>query len=232
MRCARADGALRIRLRDFLGGEAAHLAQRQRDLRVGRQRRVAAGEHEAQAIVLDVLVVAGGRLVGNRLREIVEVLHRVEARAPADSVDRLEAARSTPATRAGSRECRRAATARAPRETRRTAPPRPRRSRRAAAPASRTRGATRPGRSRRLTPAPPIPASSRHCATRCSRGGSERRPDARAFARPVAAGCPASSKMAAFAGATSAQAMRRRLRCAWLSGHRRRPRHPPEANES
>ena len=36
---------------DFLRGEAAHLAQRERDLRLGRERRMAAGENEAQPVI-------------------------------------------------------------------------------------------------------------------------------------------------------------------------------------
>ena len=43
--------------RDLLGREPAHFAQRERDLRVRRQRRVAAREDEPQPVVLDALVV-------------------------------------------------------------------------------------------------------------------------------------------------------------------------------
>ena len=47
-------------VRDLLGLQPAHLAQRERHLRVGRERRVAAGEDEPQAVVLDVLFLGIG----------------------------------------------------------------------------------------------------------------------------------------------------------------------------
>ena len=74
-------------VRDLLGLQAAHLAQRQRDLRVGREGGVAAGEDEPQAVVLDFLL--DGLLGGERFG--VLLLERVEARAAANRVDRLEA---------------------------------------------------------------------------------------------------------------------------------------------
>ena len=46
--------------RDLLGGEPAHFTQRERDLRLGSERRMAAGEDEPQAVVLDAFVVFGG----------------------------------------------------------------------------------------------------------------------------------------------------------------------------
>src|SRR5207253_11468249 len=77
------------RARDFFCREAAHLAQREGYLRVLRERRVAASEDQAQAIVLDRLALC--RLLrGERLGMLL--LQRIEARAPADGIDRLEAA--------------------------------------------------------------------------------------------------------------------------------------------
>ena len=55
MRCASVGAGVRNALRDLLGRQAADLAQRQRDLRVGRQRRMAAGEDQPEPIVLDAL---------------------------------------------------------------------------------------------------------------------------------------------------------------------------------
>ena len=79
-------------MRDLFGGETAHFAQRQRNLRVRCERRVAAGENEAQPIVLDALCVPGrGGLVGDRFDLLGDILDRVEPCAPADAVDRLEA---------------------------------------------------------------------------------------------------------------------------------------------
>ena len=55
------DGRLRDqeRARDLVGGQAAEQAQRQRDARLGRQHRVAGGEHQAQQVVADVVVERG-----------------------------------------------------------------------------------------------------------------------------------------------------------------------------
>jgi hypothetical protein len=80
-------------LGDLLGRQSAHFAQRQRHLRVGRERRMATREDQPQAIVFDALVGAERRIVGNRFDHLGHVLDRVEARAPADSVDCLEASR-------------------------------------------------------------------------------------------------------------------------------------------
>ena len=94
--CLRPHDALRERgrgaqerLRDLFGGEPADLAQRERDLRVRRERRVAAREDQTQPVVFDRFV-ARRRFVGDRLDLVDPVLERVEARAPADAVDRLE----------------------------------------------------------------------------------------------------------------------------------------------
>lgn len=79
--------------RDFLGREAADFAQRQGDLPIGRQCRVTTGEDEPQPVVLDALVLA--RMgSGDGFQLFGDVLERsFEAGAPADPVDRLEAAR-------------------------------------------------------------------------------------------------------------------------------------------
>ena len=52
------DGRLRHqkRARDLVGGQAAEQAQRQRDPRLGREHRMARGEHQPQQIVADVVV--------------------------------------------------------------------------------------------------------------------------------------------------------------------------------
>ena len=151
IRCASVGGGAEERLRDLLGGEAADLAQRERHLRVGRQRRVAAGEDEAQAIVLDVFVVPGRRC----RREWPRPARRrppstIEARAPADAVDRLEAAgRDEPGARVRGHAVARPLLERRP-EGVAAAPPRRGRSRRAGGSAWRRRGAIRRGR--RLPP--------------------------------------------------------------------------------
>ena len=79
-------------MRDLLGREAAHLAQRQRHLGVRWQRRMAAGEDQPQPVVLHTVVVyvGGGRdavaqAIGQR-RE-----RGIEPGAPAQLVDGLEA---------------------------------------------------------------------------------------------------------------------------------------------
>ena len=72
------------RLGDLLGRQAAHLAQRQRDLRVDRERRVTAREDEAQAIVLDPFAVVRGRLVGDCLDYVRDVVERREAAVATD----------------------------------------------------------------------------------------------------------------------------------------------------
>ena len=81
------------RARDLLRLEAAQRAQRQRDLRLDGQRRVAAGEDEAQPIVthghlvdLAARVVAPERGVGLHLGALV-----LEQRAPPHLIDRLVA---------------------------------------------------------------------------------------------------------------------------------------------
>ena len=78
---------------DLLGGEPAHFAERQRDLRVGRERRMAAGEDEPEPVVLDRLIVRSHHLLGLSREPLGDLVARgIEAGIPADAVDRLEAA--------------------------------------------------------------------------------------------------------------------------------------------
>ncbi len=53
MRWAMAEGLAEIGGGDLLGRQPADLAQRERHLGIGRQRRVAAGEDQAQRVVFD-----------------------------------------------------------------------------------------------------------------------------------------------------------------------------------
>ncbi len=80
-------------MRDFLGRETADFAQGERHLRIGRERRVAAGENEPQAIILDRLAVRWSGLVDDCIHLLGDILHRVEPRAPAYAIDRLEPTR-------------------------------------------------------------------------------------------------------------------------------------------
>ena len=59
MRCAMVGSGHEERARDLLGGQAAEQAQRERDARLGREHRMAGGEHEAQQVVADVVVERG-----------------------------------------------------------------------------------------------------------------------------------------------------------------------------
>jgi len=61
---------------------------------------MAAREDEAKAIVLDGVVVPSGRRGGQRRDRVGHLVHRDEARAPAQGVDRLEpAGRNEPGAR-------------------------------------------------------------------------------------------------------------------------------------
>nr|QPG01998.1 hypothetical protein WM98B_00145 [Acinetobacter nosocomialis] len=84
---------------DLLGGEAAYLAQRQRHLRLGRQHRMAAGEDQPQAVILDAVVVG---LFARQVGPVIEVVNEIEPCPPSQAVDRLEAAgRHQPGARIG-----------------------------------------------------------------------------------------------------------------------------------
>ena len=95
-------GSGQIRVRDFLGRQAAHFAERERDLRIGGQRRVAAGENEPQAVVFERVIVDDDG-IDRGLEMPGELRDRcVESRAPAQHVDRFEAAgRNEPRERVG-----------------------------------------------------------------------------------------------------------------------------------
>ena len=103
MRCAMVGAERQEGVRDVLGGQPAHLAQRQRHLRVGRQGRMAADEDQPELVVLDGLVVQHLGFGGFGFKPHRQLLQRgVEARLPADAVDRLEAAgRHQPGERIG-----------------------------------------------------------------------------------------------------------------------------------
>ena len=81
------------RLRDLFRRESTDLPKRQRDLRIGRERRMAAREDETQPIVFDAFIVRRSGFVDDVLDMLRVVLDRIEARAAADGVDGLEAAR-------------------------------------------------------------------------------------------------------------------------------------------
>ncbi len=80
------------RPRDFLGGQVADLAQRQCDPGVRRQCRMAAREHQAQAIILDLVVFALRRVgvrSGEPLHDGLEIA--LETRIAAQAVNGFEA---------------------------------------------------------------------------------------------------------------------------------------------
>ena len=82
------------RLRDLLGRQAAHFTQRQRHLRVRRQRRMAAREDESQPIVLDALVVRPRRSIEDAdIGALAHVVERIEPGAAPKAVDCLEPSR-------------------------------------------------------------------------------------------------------------------------------------------
>ena len=79
-----------IGVRNLLGCQAAHFPERERDLRVRRERRVAAREDEPKAIVFERFI-----LERNRLDRGLELTRQfgdrgIETSAPAQDVDRLE----------------------------------------------------------------------------------------------------------------------------------------------
>ena len=86
------DGRLRDEegARDLGRGEAAEQPQRERDPRLGGEHRVAAGEHEAEQVVADVVDLERARLGGERDLELAHelLLLALERRAAAQRVDR------------------------------------------------------------------------------------------------------------------------------------------------
>ena len=91
------------RLGNLLRRQTADLAQRERDLRIGGQRRMATREDQAKAVVFDGLIVCPGRGIDDGdVGFVADVLEGIEASAPAQAVDGLEAAgRHQPRTRIG-----------------------------------------------------------------------------------------------------------------------------------
>ena len=79
--------------RDLVGREAAEQAQRERDLRLGREQRMARGEDEPQQIVADVVVERGVEIGRPRLLLRVELVSELlvlalEQLVPAEKIDR------------------------------------------------------------------------------------------------------------------------------------------------
>jgi hypothetical protein len=80
-------------LGNLLRGQAADFAQGERNLSFRRQSGMAAGEDQAESIILNLLLIEG-RFVDARLDVGSKIsLCSVEARAPAHPVDGLEACR-------------------------------------------------------------------------------------------------------------------------------------------
>jgi hypothetical protein len=86
------------RARDFVGGETAEQAQRQRDARFGREHGMTRGEDQAQQVVAEFIVERfGERILGIQLALVhfppemlvLRVLHL----APANMIDRADASR-------------------------------------------------------------------------------------------------------------------------------------------
>ena len=79
--------------RNLLGGEAAHLAQRERYLRLRRQGRMTTGENQPQPVVFDILVFMCLRGAGKRSVAVLGEFHkrRIEASAFSKRIDGLEA---------------------------------------------------------------------------------------------------------------------------------------------
>ena len=81
-------------MRDLLGREAAHLAQRQRHLSVRRQGGMTAREDQPQPVILDALIVPHGSLRDVGLEPLGDPRQRlVESRPPAHAIDGLETPR-------------------------------------------------------------------------------------------------------------------------------------------
>ena len=84
-------GRRQERARDLFGFEPAHLAQRQRDAGVRAQRRVAAGEDQAEAVVFDALVLVCHAGCRDGLELLGHAAQRgIEPGVPPQLVDCLE----------------------------------------------------------------------------------------------------------------------------------------------
>ena len=82
------------RVSDLFGAEVADLAQRQRDLGVRRQGRMAAGEDQPQLVVVYALLIARHAVPRFGVELLGDLRQRcIEPSAPPQAVDRLEAAR-------------------------------------------------------------------------------------------------------------------------------------------
>ena len=93
MRWATVGGIHQKRAADFFGRQRAHFAERERNLRIQRQRGMATGENQPQPIVLDVIFarlrsISGA--CGDPLRKLRQ--RCIVAGTPAHAVDRFEAA--------------------------------------------------------------------------------------------------------------------------------------------
>ena len=129
MRCASVGVGSRKACGDRLGRQAADLAQRQRDARFLGQARVAAGEDQPQAVVLDRRArprsSQPGASSAARFGLLAGLVPADQAAVAADPVDRLEAAGRDQPGAPGWPARRRAASARRRPGRRRAAPPRP-----------------------------------------------------------------------------------------------------------
>ena len=77
---------------NFFGRQTADLAQRERDLCVGRERRVAAREDEAQLVIFDAFFIRPRRGINDSgVSGIADFVKRIKPLAPAHAVDRFEA---------------------------------------------------------------------------------------------------------------------------------------------
>ena len=76
---------------NFLGRQTADLAERQGDLRIGRQCRVTARENQAKLVVLDAFIGCPRRVIlHGDVGPLTHVLQGIETGLPAHVVDRLE----------------------------------------------------------------------------------------------------------------------------------------------
>ena len=91
MRWASVGAGCQERPRDLFGCQAAHLAQRERDLRIGGKRGMAARENQSQPIVSDALFVSPcGRIDNPEIGVLAVLVQRIETLAPPDGIDGLE----------------------------------------------------------------------------------------------------------------------------------------------
>ena len=147
-RCAgrRVGGGGEKGVRDLLGLEAADFAQRQRDARVGIQRRMAAGEDQPQAIVVDAVLVERrvSRAARSRSSRVARSRRRAASNRRARRMRSIALNRPVETSHArGLAGTPSRGHVRAPPRRRRASLPRRDRNRRAGGSASRARGASR-----------------------------------------------------------------------------------------